>query len=191
MDHNTQQQVHEHTHKHLLTSKAARISNSPTTHMADFFDYFDRLESHMRQRFDAMNAEFDRVMRASSAAPSDGTTHSYSKSVTRSYNSADGGCGEEVVVERDSQAGKEVKTHSRRIGDRAVQHVTTKDLATGAATSSVTRHNLQEADDAAFDQEWAAAESKYIAPTRRGLLGNHHLHHHGDNAAQIEDKKGH
>ena len=149
----------------------------------DFLNYFDNIEAHMRDRFNAMNAAFDSALQGS-ANPG---TQSYSKTVTRNYNSADGGCGEEVIVERDTESNKEIKTRSRRIGDRAVQEVTTKDLATGHEVVSVARHNMHEADDASFNDAWNAVEHKHIAPARGAL--RHHDHHHHGQVAQIAEKR--
>lgn len=150
--------------------------------MADFMDYFDRMHAAMQARFDAMNREFERAM----AAPAAEGTTTYSKTVSRSY-SGPGNCGEETIVERDSAKGKEVRTHTRRIGDRSIQQVESKDLKTGQVEKSALRKALQESDDAAFDEEWAKMEKQYLPPARHLLHGSHdHGHHHSQ--PQLQDK---
>lgn len=161
-------------------------SPSPKHHhfAMDYYDYSHRMEEHMRDRFEAMNRVFDdarreheRLLREAEYNPDlKVTTNTYSKTVTRSYNS-DGNCGEEIVVERDTKTGKEVKTHSRRIGDRAVQTTTTRDLVNGDTVETTSRRNLLEADMHEFDREWATADVEYIEPTRH-ILQDHHHHHH-------------
>lgn len=150
--------------------------------MTDFMDYFDRMHAAMQARFDAMNKEFERVM---AQPPAEGTS-TYSKTVTRSY-SGPGKCGEETIVERDSEKGKEVRTHTRRIGDRSLQETETKDLKTGKVEKSLLRKQLQESDDAAFNADWSKAEKEFLPPTRQLL---HHSHDHGHlEPKQLTEKK--
>jgi hypothetical protein len=152
----------------------------------DFFNYADRLEAHMRDRFDAMNRYFEEA-RQRASDPNAVATSTYSKSVTRHYNS-DGDCGEEIVVERDTKSGTEVKTHSRRIGERSMQVATTTNLSTGDKVSTTTRHNLAENDTADFDKQWSALEDAHILP-HRAVLHDHHNHHHSRAPHQLQDKQ--
>jgi hypothetical protein len=130
-------------------------------------DPFEEMEALMDERFSRMNADFDRAMKAFSKANGAKDASHYSKSVVRSFN-GEGNCGEETVVERDAESGKEVTTHIRRLGDRAMQTISTKDLKSGttATDATVTRKNMDAGEDAAFEKEWAEAEKKFIAPTR-------------------------
>jgi len=134
----------------------------------DFMNYFDGMHAAMQTRFDAMNRAFERVMQA--PPPPEGSS-TYSKTVTRSY-SGPGNCGEEHVVERDSEKGMEVRTRTRRIGDRSIQETETKDLATGKVEKSVLRQKLLEGDQPKFDEEWSKVDKDYMPHTR-------HLLHHG------------
>jgi hypothetical protein len=148
------------------------------------------IEALMRERFEALNDEFDEHIKRASAEPvkpnGNIAPHHYSRSVTRSFNSA-GSCGEETIVEQDSQTGKEVKTVTRRIGDRSVQRVDARDIASGAVETSIRRHRLQPDEDAAFDAEWAQVEAEHL-PAARGLIHDGHRHHHSA-AKQLEDRK--
>lgn len=147
----------------------------------DFMDYFDRMHDAMQARFDKMNREFERVM---AQPPADGAT-TYSKTVTRSY-SGPGNCGEETTVERDSEKGKEVRTHTRRIGDRSIQETESRDLKSGHVEKTLLRKQLQETDDAAFNEEWAKAEKEFLPPARKLIHEGHERGHH--DAKQLKDK---
>eukprot|EP00455_Lapot_gusevi_P029813 TRINITY_DN3195_c0_g1_i2.p1 TRINITY_DN3195_c0_g1~~TRINITY_DN3195_c0_g1_i2.p1 ORF type:complete len:196 (-),score=58.93 TRINITY_DN3195_c0_g1_i2:581-1093(-) len=163
----------------------------------DFFNYADRMEAHMRDRFDAMNRSFEEAARQqreeqqrliANDPNAVVTTNTYSKSVTRHYN-GDADCGEEIIVERDTKTGTEVKTHSRRIGERSIQVTTTKNLNSGDEVCTTSRHNLPEWETKEFDQQWNALEDDHIVP-HRAVLHDHHFHHHPRAAPhQLKDKQ--
>ena len=83
----------------------------------------------------------------------------YSKTVTRSFNSV-GGIGEERVHEVDGFLGKETNSVTRRLGKRARTVTDVKDLKTGEVKTSHVRREMTDADDADFDAQWTAAASK-------------------------------
>ena len=150
-------------------------------------DYFDRMEAAMEARFSAMNEQFESAMRnAAAQGDGNGNTQHYTKTVSRTFNGA-GNCGEETIVERDSRQNKEVTSVTRRIGDKSIQHVQSKDLASGDVQHSINRRQLAPEDDEKFNADWAQVEKNYL-PASRGLLHASHDHHHAA-AKQLEDRK--
>ena len=129
----------------------------------DFNDIFD----DMQKGFAAVKAD-----------PKSATT--YSKTVTRSFNSLDG-IGEERIHEVDGFHGKETKAVTRRLGVRAKTVTDVKDLKTGEVKTTHVRREMTDADDADFDAKWAAASSGL--PKHLSAGGGH------DEKKQIADNK--
>jgi len=122
---------------------------------------------------------FDDWSRAIDAgAASDPKAVSYSKTVSRSFNSVDR-VGEEHIHEVDGVHGKETQAVTRRLGNRAKTVTDVKDLKTGEVRTTQVRREMTDADDADFDSQWAKAS---VNLPRRTVASN------GSDVKQISEK---
>jgi hypothetical protein len=137
----------------FVNSRGFLRRSSALDHWEAFKKRMNDIEALMKERFDALNDEFDGHIKLRASAESlKGTgsiaPHHYSRSVTlRSFQRSEN-CWEEMIVEQNSQTSKVVKkvTH---IGDRSVQ-------------TRIRRHRLAPEEDAAFVRSGRKWKRRYV-----------------------------